>query len=231
MHNIKLLAVAALVMIGCGDNKAGPDAKTDSSVPADAYCSSCPAAPTLGAQIDRMGRAAVNTVLNNGFNSDLATAQAAKTAYNQNADVATWITPAMIAEFAKNLALIDALDTSTATGCGNQALYNGTGGGTANSMSYYTLAGVLLNDQLFLDTAKPMCVAYLAVEFGLVAGNYTSCGGRMPQYDVVDFSYSMLASGVTGFDVVNGVFTPKIKDGAEPHTDYTDTFPYLGAPN
>jgi hypothetical protein len=232
MTKIKLLAVAAIAVIGCGDNKAGPDGRTDSFVPSDAYCSSCPAAPTVGAQIDRMGRAAVNTALNASFDPTAA-AQTAKQAYNENSDIMTWFAPAMVMEFAKNLALIDVLDKSTAggVGCTNQALYNGTGGGTPNAMSYFTLAAVLLNDQIFIDTSKTTCVAYLAVEFGLVAGSFSSCGGRAPEYDVVDFSYSMLAAGVGGFDSVNGVFVPKIGDGVAVHDDVTQSFPYLGAPN
>jgi hypothetical protein len=233
MTNIKLLAVAALLLIGCGDNKSVVDAREkDSSGPADAYCSNCPAAPTVGAQIDRMGRPAVNTVLNNGFNPDQTTAQPAKTAYNQNADVASWFATANLAEFAKNLALVDALDTTaTGTGCGNQAMYNGTGMGAAMPTSYFTLATVLANDQLFLDTGKPMCAFYLAAEFGAVTGAYSTCGGRMPQYDVVDFSYSMLASGVGGFDITATAITPKVTDGVPAHTDYLADFPYLGNPN
>ena len=231
MKTIKLLAVAAIALISCGDNKSVPDARVIDAPPPDAYCSDCPAAPTIGAQIDRMGRAAVNTALNHGFDPTAA-AQTAKLDYNENGNLATWFDDAIIAEFAKNLAIIDVLDTTaTETGCGNQALYNGGAAGPANAMSYFTLAAVLANDQLFLDTAKPTCGIYLAVEAGLILGNYSTCGGRSPEYDVIDFSYSMLAAGLDGFDTSGGTFTPKIGDGVDVHDDLLTEFPYLGAPN
>jgi hypothetical protein len=232
MKTIKLFAVVAIAIAGCGDNKTAPDARVkDATPPMDAYCSNCPAAPTLGAQIDRMGRAAVNTVLTRGFDPTAA-ANDVKKAYNENSDFMTWFAPATIGEFAKNLALIDALDSTTTTnGCGNQALFTPDGDGNPTQMSYVTLASVLANDQLFVDTSKPTCTNYLAVEFGIVAGAYSTCGGRAPEYDVVDFSYSMLAAGVAGFTVAGSVFTPKIGDGVAAHDDYLDEFPYLGPPN
>lgn len=229
MNTLKFLAVAAIALIGCGDNKSVPDARVVDASPADAYCSNCPAAPTLGAQIDRMGRAAVNTVLNHGFDADATAAQAAKKAYNENDDVSTWVSTATVLEFAKNLALIDVLDTSaTATGCGNQALYNGGTGTTPAVASYHALATMLANDQLFLDTGKSSCTTYLAVEAVALLGSYSTCGGRAPGYDVVDYSYSMLAAGLSGFTTT---LMPLIKDGAEPHDDYLTEFPYLGPPN
>lgn len=233
MKTIKLLAVAAIASISCGDNKTTPDARIPDGPPADAYCSDCPAAPTLGAQIDRMGRAAVSTALIRGFDPT-AEAQQVKADYNKNDNVMAWFDPANIAEFAKNLALVDVLDkTANGGGCGNQAFYNGnpTGGGDPAADSYTTLAGVLANDRLFLDTEKTTCAFYLAVEFGVATGNYTTCGGRAPQYDVVDFSYSMLAAGVGGFTVTPQSITPKVTDGVAPHEDYLDEFPYLGDPH
>ena len=228
MNTTKLLAVAAIALIGCGDNKSSPDARVIDSAPADAYCSSCPAAPTIGMQIDRMGRAAVNTVLNNGFNPDATTAQAAKKAYNEASDLTAWFS--MFPEFAKNLALIDVLDTGAQTGCGNQAMYNGGAGSTPAADSYHTLAKVLANDQLFVLTSNAACTSYLAVESTLILGPNTSCGGRAPQYDVIDYSYSMLAAGVSGFTISGTSVTPKIGDGVGPHDDYLADFPYLGPP-
>jgi len=261
---IKLLAVATLALVACGDNKTRPDAGAKKDAPpADAQCSNCPAAPTLGAQIDRMGRPTINTVLNHGFDGTAA-AQPAKKAYNEQTDPATWL--ANVPEFMKNLAMIDAVDTgfcgnalcevgetggatntspecmsdcgaSTATtgtvttGCGNQALYNGTGMGAPMATSYQTLAGVMAGDELYLDTSKGVCAFYLAVEFGIATGGTNStCGGRAPQYDVIDFTLSVGAVGIAGF-TTDGLFQPKIKDGAGAHTDYTSTFPFLGAPH
>ena len=46
---MKILAVAAVALIACGDNKTKPDAGgPKDSPPGDAQCSNCPAAPTLG---------------------------------------------------------------------------------------------------------------------------------------------------------------------------------------
>src|SRR5688572_15638834 len=177
MNIIKLLAVAAIAMIGCGDNKTRPDAKQrDDGAPGDAYCSNCPAAPTLGAQIDRMGRPAVNTALNHGFDKTAAE-QPAKVAYNQETMKANWA--GFIPEFMINLGIIDALDTGicgngncetgesntscaavcpaanqtgAGNGCGNQVLYNGGMGGAANAMSYATMASILSNDEMYVDT-------------------------------------------------------------------------------
>lgn len=254
----KLLAIASL-LAACGDNRGTPDAHVADGKPADAYCSDCPAAPALGAQIDRMGRPAVNTVLTKGFTADPAAGDA-KDAYNADSDPAHWLTN--VPEFMKNLATLDALDTglcgngicevgetgseganpcadcrtasdvgTITTGCGNQVLYNEGLGGTPQSDSYQTLAGILAADEIYVDTSRGQCAFYLAVEFGVATGiGNTTCGGRAPQYDVIDFSLSMLAVGVAGFST-DGMFTPKLKDNAPPHTDYLSAFPYLGEPH
>jgi hypothetical protein len=263
---MKILAVAALALIACGDNKTKPDGGGPKDAPpGDAQCSNCPAAPTLGMQIDRMGRPAINTALNNGFNGDTTSAQAAKKAYNENSMPSTWVS--FVPEFMKNLAIVDSLDTgfcgnalcevgeanmaggtnvacpadcptnaqvgTITTACGNQALYNGTGMGGPTATSYQTLAGVMAGDELYLDTSKGVCAFYLAVEFAVATGApgaNTTCGGRAPQYDVIDFTLSVGAVGIAGFST-DGLFAPDIKDNASAHTDYTSTFPYLGEPN
>lgn len=257
-NTIKLLVLGAIFVMACGDNKESPDArvKNDSGGTPDGQCSNCPAAPTLGAQIDRMGRPAINTVLNRGFTT--ANTTALKDAYNQDADKAHWATN--VPEFMKNLGVLDALDTgfcgnarcelgeTNATcagdcpnaaqvgagdGCGNQVLFNGnpSGGGTPAATSYGTLATILANDELFVDTSKGLCALYLAVEFGEVTGmGNSTCGGRAPQYDVIDISLTMLAEGIAGFST-DGMFTPELKDGANPHGDYLTSFPFLGAPH
>lgn len=118
-------------------------------------------------------------------------------------------------------------------GCGNQVLYNGnaSGGGAAMATSYQTLTGILANDELYLDTSKATCAFYLAVEFGVATGlGNSTCGGRAPTYDVIDFSYTALALGIRGFST-DGMFTPGFGDGATVHTDLLSTFPYLGDPH
>lgn len=261
---IKILAVAALALAACGDNKAVVDASVKMDArPDTAYCADCPPAPSLGAQIDRMGRPAINTALNNGFNGDATAAQAAKKTYNENSMPSTWQT--IVPEFMKNLAIIDALDTgfcgnglcelgeanaagggnvacaadcptaaqvgTITTACGNQALYNNGMGGAPVANSYQALAGVLSDDQLYLDTSKGTCAFYLAVEFGVVIAQPNStCGGRAPNYDVIDFTLSLGAVGLLGFST-DGMFTPDLRDGAVAHADVTQTFPFLGPPH
>jgi hypothetical protein len=249
------LLVLALALLACGDNKNRPDAQMRKDGPGpDAMCSNCPAAPALGTQIDRMARPAINTVLNNGF-SGLPAAGTAKDAYNADGNPANWVT-ANAMEFMKNLAIVDSLDTgfcgnnlcevgedgtscaadcaaagTITTGCGNQVLYNGTGGGAPAATSYQTLAGILAADELYVDTSKSTCAFFLAVEFGVATGGgNTTCGGRAPQYDVIDFSLSALAVGIAGFST-DGMFTPDLQDGADAHLDYSSTFPYLGDPH
>jgi len=259
MKNTIKLLVLTLALVACGDNKGAPDARPHpDGPPADALCSNCPAAPTLGAQIDRMGRPAINTALNNPFNPNSAAASTAKESYNTNTDPSTWTS--FVPEFESNLAIIDSLDTGicgngvcetgekgatavgagtvcadcttlqvgTANGCGNQVLYDNQ---AATKAAYQTLASILAFDELYVDTTKTTCAFYLAVEFGVATGlGNTTCGGRAPQYDVMDFSYSVIAMGIKGFST-DGNFTPAFKDNAEPHTDYLTTFPYLGAPH
>lgn len=257
---IKLLSISTLFVIACGDNKEAPDARVNDGKPADAYCSDCPAAPALGTQLDRMGRPAVNTVLNHGFDSNATTANAAKDAYNADSNAATWATT-YTAEFMKNLAVVDALDTGfcgngkcelgeansgpvgtacpadcqatdtpAGNGCGNQVLYNGGQGGGPMAASYMALGGILASDELYLDTSKNQCTFYLAVEFGVVSGGTNSTCGGRALTYDV-IDYSLsILSAGTGG--LDAGLQPKIGDGAGPHTnEYLTDFPFLGAPH
>ncbi|MGE5185113.1 MAG: hypothetical protein ACM31C_23755 [Acidobacteriota bacterium] len=218
-----------LALAACGDDKAKPDAFSHIDSPMiDAL--NIPPAPTPGAQIDRMGRPAVNTALNHVFDTDMTAEGSAKDAYNADGGAGTWQTT-YLNEFAKNLAILDALDTTlTATGCKNQVGYNGNAGGGGSAMacpgatcSYNFMSGVLADDELYLDTAKTTCKFYLAVEFGVVSGlGNDTCGGRAPDYDVIDFSYTALAVGIAGFST-DGNYVPAFGDGVPAHTDTLGT--------
>jgi hypothetical protein len=220
------IGLALVTTLGCGDNgDKHPDATpTHDSGIADAMPDSMPIPPppTLGAQIDRLGRPAISTALVHTFDLDAAAKGAAKDAYNQDGDASNWV-QTYAPEFAKNLAIIDALDGT----CGNQVLYSGP----ASATSYATLAGLLAGDELYLDTTLGSCQAYLAVEFEIVAGVApTQCGGRAPSNDVIDTSYSALAAGLAGFDPTT--LAPLVKDNVAAHGDVDDaTFPFLGAPH
>lgn len=238
------LGLAAAFMMSCGDDKAAPDAPKpiDAAIDAGPDAFMPPAAPTLGAQIDRMARPAVNTALVAPLETNATLKTAKKDKYNQASNPMTWATTnldaavptnVIVREFANNIAVFDVLDKGLGTvpdpdGCGNAALYTGPAGPN----SYINLAGVLADDELYLDTTKGSCAIYLSLEVEVAAGvPHTQCGGRTLTMDVVDFSYSLLAAGVSGFDPANN-FAPRVGDGVAPHTDVNnDNFPFLGAPH
>jgi hypothetical protein len=143
-------------------------------------------------QIDRNGRPAINPALVNVLPN---TGTALKEAYNRNGDPSTWAGQ-FSAEFRSNLAALDTLDGVT----GNALLPPAT------------LAGVLVDDRLIIDTSKPACDAYLAVELG-AAG----CGGRTLARDVIDDSFGALIG-------------PGVKDNVASDSTFLTDFPFLGQP-
>ncbi|HTR53246.1 MAG TPA: hypothetical protein VMJ10_21270 [Kofleriaceae bacterium] len=296
-----------LALTSCGDDEKAPDAPRSVDAP-NADAASFPAAPSLGTQIDRMGRPAINTALNDVFAPAGTAKTAAKDTYNQDAGPSNWQTM-FVPLFVGNLAVFDALDkgfvhtgsltvgdpsatgkckssgmtcqydkTCTTAGdyclaykcddgttacgrnadcgtghfclgqaCGNQVEYNGMLAGDATytphacfagspptyqaDCSYAMAAGLLADDQLYLDTTQTTCSLYLAVEFdALMPGIVQDCGGRAPTYDVMDVTYSLVAAGLAGLDLTNN-FAPKISDGVSAHADISTTFPFFGAPH
>ncbi len=228
---IQTLLLATLALAACGDdgNKAH-DAATDGSA-------AWPSPPTLNAQIDRLGRPAISTALNGPFLTGAAkTAQ--KDAYNALTDPATFATAevktgrTVTAEFAANLAIFDVLDRGqsiTGAGCGNSALYSQP----VSATSYNTLASVLADDRLYVDTSKASCDFYLSLEVDVATGGaiaHSQCGGRAPSHDVIDTSYSLFASGLNGFNSAS--LEPLLHDSVSAHSDISDTaFPFLGTPH
>jgi hypothetical protein len=172
-----------------------------------------PAPPALGTQIDRMGRAGVNTAVTDPFNQNSTTKGAAQDNYNAASSTAQW--SAFANRFAGNLAILDALDTV----CGNQLL----AGPTASAGRYSTLASVLADDQIYLNTSSGTCTTYLAVEANAVGIANNDCGGRTPIVDVIDRTYSVLAAGALS-GVTDGV------DRDADATQGTTAFPFLAAP-
>ncbi len=219
-----------------GSFAGGCDSGNNNNGGVDMAMSAMPTAPTLGVGIDRMGRPAINTVLNNSFNPDDLGKGVGKDEYNAEANQANW--PTLLVnktlvgnEFAANLAIIDALDGV----CGNQLLAKGDGTGDAGATEYTTLPTVLVDDELYLDTSIGNCAAsgaapnYLAVEARAVNLPLptTSCGGRTPLDDTVDVTYTLLAAGLSGTVVTDG-----INADADPATPASlTTFPFLNAPN
>jgi hypothetical protein len=214
--------VGAMVATGCSDDDevaTAPDAgypdvtAPDTGTGTDAGPQK-PAAPTLGAQIDRMGRPAINTALNHTFDPDAGAAGFEKNAYNADSNQAGWAAKYKD-HFKANLAVYDSLDNN----CGNQIL----AGDAGQANTYEGLATVLADDRLWLNTGSTTCTTYLGVE--LNATNKipnTDCGGRAPSYDTIDVTYSALAIGAP-----SGVGDGIAKDATK--TDGT-AFPYLAAP-
>jgi len=196
------------------DGAAGDAGTPDAGDGGDGGPAGNPAVPTLGAQIDRFGRPAINTALNHSFDANDTTKGAAKDLYN-SALPATWSTFAP--EFAKNLAILDGLDGQ----CGNQFL----AAATVTASQYATLAGALSDDELYVNSAQSTCGVFLGVEaeaVGVLTAGLGKCGGRTLTDDVIDTSYSVLAAGVfTG--VTDGIASDA--DGAQ-----TATFPFLAPP-
>lgn len=173
-----------------------------------------------GAQIDRMGRAGVNTAVTNPFfresvPSEQEHHEMVLDEYNAAAEPAQWA-GAFRSEIAANLAILDALDTV----CGNQLL----AGPSATAGRYDELATVLADDQLYVNTASGTCMQYLAVEANALGITNTDCGGRTPLVDSIDTTYSVLAAGAIS-GVGDGV--PVDGDGVASLTK----FPFLDVPN
>jgi hypothetical protein len=190
---------------------AGIDGGADGAAGADG--GGTPTPPALGMQIDRMGRPAINTAITDPFDATATNHDMKQDAYN----LATPSTAmAFEAAFEANLAILDGLDTI----CGNQFA---AATAKTDATRYKPLADVLLDDQLYVDTSSGTCAVYLGVEAnatGIIPN--TDCGGRTLTEDVVDVSYSVLATGM-----VSGVSDGVPMDDKTPSA----TFPFLVAPN
>jgi hypothetical protein len=199
---------------GAGGTGGADSGATDGAITDGAVDSGFPAPPALGAQIDRMGRAAVNTALNHTFDTDMTAKNAAKDAYNA-ALQATW--PTFTNEIAKNLAILDGLDMN----CHNQFLHMASNDGATR---YQPLAMTLADDQLYVDTSTGTCMQYLGVELKATgaAPTLVDCGGRTPLEDAIDVTLSALVLGATT-GVNDGV-------NADDQTPSATTFPFLVAP-
>ena len=191
---VGLSVASGLLATGCGGN------------------GSTPAPPALGVQIDRMGRAGVNTALTAPFEVG-ATGDRIKDQYNA-AGQPQW--PTFAPTIARNLAILDGLDGV----CGNQLL----AGPSATAGRYDTLAGILADDQLFVNTASGTCTLYLGVEANAVGVSNSDCGGRTPLENTIDETYSLLAAGA-----LSGVSSGVTVD-ADGRASLTQ-FPFFDAPN
>jgi len=218
-----LIASTALLMAGCDngdmstdDTQIGTEKETD-NVDNTEEMSAQPQGknnpPVLGFQIDRTGRPAINTALNQTFSADEDFKGAEKDAYNA-AGEEEWASFAP--SFAGSLAILDSLDTV----CGNQLLAD-----DSNEMGRYnTLATILADDRLYVHSDRGECGTYLGLEaeiVGAVEAGMGGCGGRTLDDDVIERSYSLLAAGIlAGID--DGVTGDDV--------EHLDGFPFVGEP-
>lgn len=214
-----LLAIAAVISLAaCGtDDKANtfedqPPSLVEMPKEPGLPEATIPARPEIGLQIDRVGRAAINTALNNTFNGDDDAKGAAKDRYNA-AGPEQW--GEFTADFRASLAILDSLDTV----CGNQLL-----AASEDDTRYQTLATVLADDQLYVNINSGDCGTYLGLEaevVGAVDAGVGGCGGRTPSDDVIERSYSVLAAGALA-----GIDDTIAGDDGEQTSD----FPFLAPP-
>lgn len=227
-------AIISFVTYGCGDDDVAAKPKTDGGTSSSGGSSGGssgssgndggkPSPPNLGAQIDRMGRAAINTAVNNTFNLNSTQADQKKDEWNADKDPSGWVAKYR-AEIAANLAIYDSLDTATTDGdgCGNQLLISQDAGATTNIDKYGGLASVLADDRVWLNTAGTTASQYLAVELNAVGVANTDRGGRTLAYDVIQTTYSAVAVGAT--TGVDDTIT------ADPAKTGGTAFPYLASP-
>lgn len=149
-----------------------------------------------GDLIDRAGRPLINIALSNPFDlltvsGQLETGNTTRERYNHDKAFpwSSWAVP-----FAQTLAIYDGLDGT----CGHPFAPS-----TLTTTRYATLASLLAADAIVVDTSKASCNSFLAVERSTLAGtNGTDCGGRKPDYDVVDLTFSTLFGGLATDNVV-----------------------------
>lgn len=170
--------------------------------------------PELGVQIDRAGRAAVSTALIGTFMPAGEAKDALKDGYNGASAPEFWDVYA--SDIATSLAILDGADTV----CGNQLV----AGEEPVEGRYDFLAGVLSDDQLYVNSGSGTCGVYLGLEAeitGVVGEGMGGCGGRTLNDDVIQRSYSVLISGT--LDTLDDTIT-------ENDVPNLDAFPYVAAP-
>ncbi len=244
----KIFAVAAVslcvAMVGCGDDEgttAGPSGPGSGGTGGTGGSGGTgggtggsggmadPPPPTLGPQVDRMGRAAIATALQERFAVDESAHDAGVDDWNANAQPDTWATN-YVPSIVEALGVYDALDEQQ----GNQVAYGLAPGATDPTCPddgpvacYGTLATVLANDWIVIYAGGDTTIGpqYLGVEGDFVDFEVTgvidpnNTGGRHVAHDSILLSYTAL-SGAIPFD--DGV------TGPTPAT--SDTFPYLADP-
>ncbi|MDX1459798.1 MAG: DUF4331 family protein [Xanthomonadales bacterium] len=133
-------------------------------------------------QIDRMGRAAVNTALIDPYS--LTTDPALKDVYNTSESRADW--SAFVPEIQANLEFFDSLD-----------------GAMNTAIPPAALAPLLADDRLLVDTQFATCDSYLSVELTLLGVFLNQCGGRALAHDVIDDTFALVIGSPVSDNVGN----------------------------
>lgn len=169
-----------------------------------------PTPPALGPQVDRVGRPLVTSLLL-GDSEDPQRAASLSAAWNEEDDPLLW--GRFAPELQGTLGVFDGLDGT----CGQLAPAFTFG-------RFDSLALLLADDRLFVDTRVGICQQPLAVEaeaLGLIP--VFDCGGRAPAVDAVDAMLSLFTSGGR----------TAVSDGLEDDPDgevSTIVFPFLRPP-
>lgn len=206
-HLHSLVILAALAAASCSSDD---DTDTQTGSLRGALGRSNRPAPAAADRIDRAGRPAISAALISTFNPDARVADLDR--FNRNGN-----DPEFRGIMATSLAILDGLDGT----CGNQLLFNGE-----LENPYGPLAGALADDQLYVQSDREGAgSAYLGVEaeaIGAVMPGQGSGGGRVPNDDVVERSYSVLVAGALG-GIDDGV-------GSDDAEHDIDVFPFLAEP-
>lgn len=241
--NILLALPFAALVVGCGDNNTSTPADMAMAPPPDlTMVVTQPAKPSIAAtQIERMGRATINVAVTNPFDLDYtaqgggANQNATRDMHSKDQDIANWRTK-WTPIIARTLGIYDGVGGTCGNNFGACGRYTGcVGTDPINNTRYNTLAGVLADDQLYMDTTKTNCGFYLAVEATALQtpGANAFCGGRTPLVETVDVMYTAASVGFSGFPMAAGAAFG-VTDGVTADAEVTDSltvFPFLSAPN
>jgi hypothetical protein len=170
---------------------------------------------TADRQINRVGRPLTKNALLGLFAPDDVGNQ-----LKEDWNAATPATAArFIPDIQKALALYDAFDGQ----CGNQLLAEPK---TAPSRRYLSLATLLADDRLWVNSTSRVCTQLMAVELATLADPKSlanDCGGRSPNYQAANIWRSLLVDG-TNLSVDDGV-------EHDDHEHSATIFPFLAAPD
>ena len=191
------LSITSLVLVlatACSDSDSGSSSGSGSTPPpsggGNLPTDGTAETGSLPVILDRMGRPGVSTAL--------VAASADKDAYNLEGNPDNWATSFTNA-LVERASIIDSLD-----------------GVEGNSLlAPTTIAGLLVDDRLRINTSIPECDIYLALEIGL-----GGCGGRTLERDVINDTLQHLVSQDNPVD-----------DLADNDSVFRNDWPFLGVAN